>query len=228
MAQAVSGACDKASKCKDSPASAQDLIEGSQTLFAIALEGDRTGDKDEILANLEEVVNGVKVLWTALSKGIDHAQAVLDAIQGTDQRHSHRPRGQDDRQSVGADSTIGLGAVRYAGAVETDPDHGEWFSKGDRVNPDGVEFAYFGTGHAWPADSEVPWTSCVTPSRCSWPPGDDGPLVRCGSPGADRSGTSPKTGCPLSLRACGPTDRSARNQTTGQLHRGGRARRFAA
>jgi hypothetical protein len=27
---------------------------------------------------------------------------------------------------------------------------------GDRTNPDGVEFAYFGTGHDWPAGSEVP------------------------------------------------------------------------
>jgi hypothetical protein len=40
VAQAVSAACDKASKCKDALDSAQDLAEDAQALFVIALEGE--------------------------------------------------------------------------------------------------------------------------------------------------------------------------------------------
>jgi hypothetical protein len=63
----------------------------------------------------------------------------------------------DHQMIIGADKTTGLGAVRYSGgeAIPGD-DATEWFSQGNQVNPDGVEFAYFGTGHDWPDDSEVP------------------------------------------------------------------------
>ncbi|WP_172803338.1 Imm1 family immunity protein [Alloactinosynnema sp. L-07] len=62
----------------------------------------------------------------------------------------------DHEMIVGADKETGLGAVRYSGGEEIPGDDAtEWFSVGDRVNPDGVEFAYFGTGHDFPANSEV-------------------------------------------------------------------------
>lgn len=82
VAASVSAACDKASKCKDALAAAQDLTEDAEALFAMALEGDTTGDKDKILASLAEVVTGVRHLWKTLAKGMDHAQAALDTIQG--------------------------------------------------------------------------------------------------------------------------------------------------
>ncbi|GAA3865217.1 hypothetical protein GCM10022243_34280 [Saccharothrix violaceirubra] len=54
VAQAVSAACDKASKCKDALASAQDLA---------------------------EVVKGITELWRTLGAGVERAQSVLDAIR---------------------------------------------------------------------------------------------------------------------------------------------------
>ncbi|MBB5804421.1 hypothetical protein F4560_004189 [Saccharothrix ecbatanensis] len=82
VAASVSAACDKASKCKDALAAAQDLAEAAEALFAMALEGDTTGDKDKILAVLAEVVTGVNDLWRSLAKGMDHAQAVLTRLRG--------------------------------------------------------------------------------------------------------------------------------------------------
>ncbi|HVK23620.1 MAG TPA: Imm1 family immunity protein [Actinokineospora sp.] len=53
----------------------------------------------------------------------------------------------DHELLVGVEPT--RAALRYTG-------DGTWYSHGDHVNPNGVEFAYFGTGHDFPADSEVP------------------------------------------------------------------------
>ncbi len=62
----------------------------------------------------------------------------------------------DHQMIIGADKKTGLGAVRYSGGEEIPGDDAtEWFTVGDRVNPDGVEFAYFGTGHDFPNNSEV-------------------------------------------------------------------------
>jgi hypothetical protein len=82
VAESVSAACARASKCKDALASAQGLAEDAQTLFAIALEGDTTGDKDKILTNFAEVVTGVNDLWKALDKGMSIADAVLVRLRG--------------------------------------------------------------------------------------------------------------------------------------------------
>jgi hypothetical protein len=74
VAEKVSAACDRASKCKDALALAQDLTEDAQAVFAMALEGDTTGDKDKVLAVFAEVVTGINDLWIALDKGMGHAQ----------------------------------------------------------------------------------------------------------------------------------------------------------
>jgi hypothetical protein len=55
----------------------------------------------------------------------------------------------DHELVIGANPKTDLGAVRYSG-------EGTWWSRGEQTNPLGVEFAYFGTGQEFPADSEVP------------------------------------------------------------------------
>ncbi|MFT7841436.1 Imm1 family immunity protein [Saccharothrix sp. BKS2] len=56
----------------------------------------------------------------------------------------------DHELLIGARARTGLGAVRYSGEA------GTWYAKGERTNPEGVAFAYFGTSHEFPADAEVP------------------------------------------------------------------------
>ncbi|MEV0675908.1 Imm1 family immunity protein [Actinosynnema sp. NPDC050436] len=106
----------------------------------------RHGRQPTILRDRADIAAFVDEL---LAAGWEYTSATVYAVEeDTD--------GQPDHELVvGADAETGLGAVRYAGEVEDDPDCGEWFSRGDRTNPDGVEFSYFGTGHIWPADSEV-------------------------------------------------------------------------
>lgn len=55
----------------------------------------------------------------------------------------------DHEMAVGVDAASGLGAVRWSG-------DGTYYTKGDCTNPNGVEYAYFGTGHDFPPNSEVP------------------------------------------------------------------------
>lgn len=56
----------------------------------------------------------------------------------------------DHELVVGLRPGSDLGAMRYAG------DDGDWFSLGNQTRPDGVEYAYFGTGTEFPANAEVP------------------------------------------------------------------------
>ncbi|WP_033440867.1 Imm1 family immunity protein [Saccharothrix sp. NRRL B-16314] len=56
----------------------------------------------------------------------------------------------DHELLIGTGGQTGLGAVRYSG------EHGTWYLQGERVSPDGVRFAYFGTAQEFPADAEVP------------------------------------------------------------------------
>ncbi|SDF92386.1 Immunity protein Imm1 [Lentzea fradiae] len=89
---------------------------------------------DEIADFLTELANA----------GPDYQSATIYVVDETaDEDPAHEV-------VVGVDQAAALGAVRYAG------DDGEWFSKGDRVNPDGVRYLYYGTAHGFPADSEVP------------------------------------------------------------------------
>jgi len=79
-----------------------------------------------------------------LSAGPDYQSATVYAVdEATDDAPTHE-------LVVGVDQAAALGAVRYAG------EEGEWFSKGEQVNPDGVRYLYYGTAHEFPADSEVP------------------------------------------------------------------------
>ncbi|MGX7825275.1 Imm1 family immunity protein [Actinokineospora sp. 24-640] len=83
--------------------------------------------------------------------GWEYTSATVYAVlEGSDVQPDHE-------LVIGADSATGLGAVRYAGD-SGDPANngGEWFSVGERVNPDGVRFVYFGTGDEWPGNCEVP------------------------------------------------------------------------
>jgi hypothetical protein len=97
---------------------------------------------------------GVKLLRTdddidaflteLLNAGPDYQSAAVYAIdEATDEDPAHE-------LVIGVDQATALGAVRYAG------DEGEWFSRGERINPDGVRYLYYGTAHEFPADSEVP------------------------------------------------------------------------
>ena len=62
----------------------------------------------------------------------------------------------DHEMIIAFDKNTGLGAVRYSGGEAIPGSEAtEWFSVGDRVNAGGVEFAYFGTGHEFPDNSEV-------------------------------------------------------------------------
>ncbi|WP_191305139.1 Imm1 family immunity protein [Lentzea cavernae] len=89
---------------------------------------------DDIEAFLAELLNA----------GPDYQSATVYAVdESVDEDPTHE-------LVVGVDQATGLGAVRYAG------DDGEWFSKGEQVNPNGVRYLYFGTAHEFPADSEVP------------------------------------------------------------------------
>lgn len=79
-----------------------------------------------------------------LSAGPDYRAATVYAI---DEASDADPKHE---LVVGVNPENGLGGVRYAG------DDGEFHSQGEQVNPGGVVYAYFGTGHDFPADSEVP------------------------------------------------------------------------
>lgn len=86
-----------------------------------------------------------------LEAGWEYTSASVYAVpDGSDAKPDHQ-------MIVGADKATGMGAVRYSGGpADTTGDATEWFSVGPRTNPEGVEFAYFGTGHDFPDDSEVP------------------------------------------------------------------------
>ncbi|MGH3864283.1 Imm1 family immunity protein, partial [Actinokineospora sp.] len=97
---------------------------------------------------------GVRVLRSAedidqfmaelLAAGPNYRAATVYAIdEDTDADPKHE-------LVVGVDPERELGSVRYAG------DDGEFYSRGEQTNPDGVAYNYFGTGHDFPADSEVP------------------------------------------------------------------------
>ncbi|MFC0069705.1 Imm1 family immunity protein [Umezawaea endophytica] len=108
----------------------------------------RHGHPAAVLRTREDIDAFVDAL---LAAGWEYTSATIYAV---DENIDGRP---DHELVIGADATTGLGAVRYAGDVPGDDrGEGEWFSRGDRANPQGVEFAYFGTGHDWPADAEVP------------------------------------------------------------------------
>ncbi|MBP2339797.1 hypothetical protein JOF41_005975 [Saccharothrix coeruleofusca] len=53
---------------------------------------------------------------------------------------------------IGVSTRTGLGAVRYSG------EGGTYYLRGERANPEGVSFGYFGTAAEFPVDAEVPLT----------------------------------------------------------------------
>jgi hypothetical protein len=53
---------------------------------------------------------------------------------------------------VGVNNATQSGGLRYAGS------DGDWYSKGTQVSDHGIQYVYFGTGHDFPADSEIPLT----------------------------------------------------------------------
>ncbi|ROP37274.1 hypothetical protein [Saccharothrix texasensis] len=77
----VTAASKKASEAKTALEQAEDLAGDAQALFAIALEGDTTGDKDAILGRFAETIKGIKELWKTLVDGITRAESVLKAVR---------------------------------------------------------------------------------------------------------------------------------------------------
>lgn len=82
VARTLSEACDKASKCKDALALAEDLVEDARTILGAALAGDTTGDQESVSAQFQEVVDGIRDVWRTLNRGVDRAQSALDSILG--------------------------------------------------------------------------------------------------------------------------------------------------
>jgi hypothetical protein len=101
----------------------------------------RHGTGVSLLRSPEDIARFVDEL---LAAGWEYTAATVYAV---DEANDGDP---DHELTVGADSEIGLGAVRYTG------ESGTWYSQGDRVNPNGVTFYYFGNDHQFPADAEVP------------------------------------------------------------------------
>ncbi|MEU4741205.1 DddA-like double-stranded DNA deaminase toxin [Actinosynnema sp. NPDC023658] len=83
VATQVSRACDKASRCRDALGAAQEAAEDAQAVLSGALAGSGDPEAERAVADFTEVVRGVVDLWRALGAGMDHAQAVLDALLGT-------------------------------------------------------------------------------------------------------------------------------------------------
>lgn len=71
------------------------------------------------------------------------AAAVYAVDEATDENPGHE-------LIVGVNAAAGLGGLRYAG-----PD-GDWYSRGEHTASHPVQYVYFGTGHEFPDDSEVP------------------------------------------------------------------------
>ncbi|MGX7824270.1 Imm1 family immunity protein [Actinokineospora sp. 24-640] len=87
-----------------------------------------------------------------LEAGWEHESASVYALPSED-----TDAVPDHEVIIGARKGTGLGVVRYSGgAAIPGDDSAEWFSVGERVSPDGVEYSYFGTGHDFPGNSEVP------------------------------------------------------------------------
>lgn len=113
-------------------------------VLEVAYHDDKPAQRLRTAAEIDDFVAEL------LEAGWEYTSASVYAI---DEDDDTRP---DHQMIIGADKTTGLGAVRYSGGEEIPGDDAEeWFSVGDRVNPDGVEFAYFGTGHDFPDNSEV-------------------------------------------------------------------------
>ncbi len=152
IAASVTAACDKASKCKDALAAAQDLTEDAEVLLVRALKGDTTGDKDGVLAAFAEVVKGITDLWKALDKGTELAQTVLDRLLGADARSAADPR-VADAPGVSAIGARAIPPERVAELRRELPPpvvsgtgrktHGRW------VGPDGAVHAIVSGGDEW-------------------------------------------------------------------------------
>lgn len=106
-----------------------------------ALEALYTNDKPPAVLRTPEDVD--RFVDELLAAGWEHAAAAIYVLDGA------TPGLPDHEIIIGVDAVTGLGALRHSR-------DGTWYSRGGRTNPDGVEFAYFGTGHEFPADSEVP------------------------------------------------------------------------
>lgn len=109
----------------------------------------RHGGGVSLLRSREDIDRFVNELPTV---GWEYTAATVYAVdEAVDADPTHEP-------VIGLDAKIGLGALRYSG-------NGTWWSQGEQTNPNGVVFAYFGTGTDFPADSEVPLTTVQSHER---------------------------------------------------------------
>ncbi|WP_316038516.1 Imm1 family immunity protein [Saccharothrix longispora] len=103
----------------------------------------RHGGGVSLLRSREDIDRFIDELLTA---GWEYTAATVNAVdEATDAGPTHE-------LVIGVDAKTGLGALRYSG-------DGTWWRQGEQTNPNGVVFAYFGTGTDFPADSEVPLTT---------------------------------------------------------------------
>ncbi len=103
----------------------------------------RHGGGVSLLRSREDIDRFVDEL---LAAGWEYTAATLYAVDdATDADPTHEV-------VIGVNPKTNLGAVRYSG-------DGTWWSRGERTNPNGVAFVYFGTGADFPANSEVPLTT---------------------------------------------------------------------
>jgi hypothetical protein len=84
---------------------------------------------------------------TAPNRGVDQP-----AVSSTSTGGDTLPASCEALALVGVNNATQSGGLRYAGQ------DGDWYSKGGRVNDHGVQYVYFGNGHDFPADSEIPLT----------------------------------------------------------------------
>ncbi|MBB5960060.1 hypothetical protein FHS29_006682 [Saccharothrix tamanrassetensis] len=142
VAKQVSGACDKASECKDALAAARDLVEDAHAALATALT-DSVSDEAavaQVLAAFTRVTVGIAELWSVLNGAMNRAQAIVDALTGGASPSSPRdapPLGSSAARAVRSpDSSERIEALRreFPPSVvprSGDKTHGRW------IGPDG-------------------------------------------------------------------------------------------
>jgi hypothetical protein len=110
--------------------------------MAYVLEASYRHDQEpSIFRTHAEIHEFIAALLTA---GWEFSAAAIYAVDdATDDQPAHE-------LIVGVHDVTQSGSLRYAGQ------DGDWFSKGEQVSDHGVQYVYFGNGHDFPPDSEIP------------------------------------------------------------------------
>ncbi|WP_433270814.1 Imm1 family immunity protein [Actinosynnema sp. CS-041913] len=103
---------------------------------------------DQAVTELHTAEDVDRLLIELGSCGPDHTAATVYAVDPD--KHLDFP---DHELTIGIDPARGVAALRYSGV------DGTLYSQGNDSNPNGVNYTYFGNGHDFPADAEVPLTA---------------------------------------------------------------------